>query len=116
MNQSGSWRAHASHMFAAVLEENKVRLKLSITDTPGFGDQIDNSNWSVLHLTLSMALTGGCFSPSSSFFCIHTSTIFIFESWNQILQFVDGRLEDYMNAEVRSTKSFASFFIYLFIF
>jgi len=28
-----------------VLEENGVRLRLSITDTPGFGDQINNENW-----------------------------------------------------------------------
>eukprot|EP00054_Salpingoeca_dolichothecata_P018889 m.116671 g.116671 ORF g.116671 m.116671 type:complete len:469 (-) comp23055_c0_seq3:34-1440(-) len=27
-----------------VIEENNVRLKLAITDTPGFGDQIDNEN------------------------------------------------------------------------
>jgi septin 3/9/12 len=27
-----------------VLEENNVRLKLSITDTPGFGEQLDNTD------------------------------------------------------------------------
>lgn len=27
------------------LEENGVRLKLTLIDTPGFGDAIDNTNW-----------------------------------------------------------------------
>lgn len=31
----------------AVIEEQNVRLKLTITDTPGFGDQINNDKWSV---------------------------------------------------------------------
>ena len=30
-----------------VIEEQNVRLKLTITDTPGFGDQINNDKWSV---------------------------------------------------------------------
>lgn len=29
----------------AVIEEKGIRLKLSITDTPGFGDHVDNTNW-----------------------------------------------------------------------
>ena len=32
-------------MFSLVLEEKGVNLKLTVTDTPGFGDQINNSNW-----------------------------------------------------------------------
>ena len=28
-----------------VIEENGVRLKLTVTDTPGFGDHINNENW-----------------------------------------------------------------------
>lgn len=28
-----------------VIEENGVRLKLTITDTPGYGDQVNNENW-----------------------------------------------------------------------
>lgn len=28
-----------------VIEEKGVRLKLTITDTPGFGDQINNESW-----------------------------------------------------------------------
>ena len=28
-----------------VIEEKGVRLRLTITDTPGFGDQVNNTNW-----------------------------------------------------------------------
>ena len=28
-----------------VLQENGVKLVVSITDTPGFGDQVNNDNW-----------------------------------------------------------------------
>ena len=31
--------------FFLVIEEKGVRLKLTITDTPGFGDQINNESW-----------------------------------------------------------------------
>ena len=29
----------------SVIEEKGVRLRLTITDTPGFGDQVNNTNW-----------------------------------------------------------------------
>ena len=28
-----------------MIEEQSVRLKLTVTDTPGFGDQINNDKW-----------------------------------------------------------------------
>ena len=28
-----------------VIEEKGLRLKLTVTDTPGFGDHVDNTNW-----------------------------------------------------------------------
>ena len=34
-----------SSPFYLVIEEQNVRLKLTITDTPGFGDQINNDKW-----------------------------------------------------------------------
>ena len=33
---------------SVVIEEQGVRLKLTVTDTPGFGDQINNEKWFVL--------------------------------------------------------------------
>lgn len=35
----------AVHTVTHVIEEDGVRVKLSVTDTPGFGDQLDNSKW-----------------------------------------------------------------------
>lgn len=32
-------------LFPTVIEENGVKLKLTVTDTPGFGDQINNDKW-----------------------------------------------------------------------
>ena len=33
--------------FTAVIVENGVKLRLNIVDTPGYGDQVNNENWSV---------------------------------------------------------------------
>uniref|UniRef100_A0A2K5J5V7 Septin-type G domain-containing protein n=1 Tax=Colobus angolensis palliatus TaxID=336983 RepID=A0A2K5J5V7_COLAP len=33
------------HSVTHVIEEKGVKLKLTVTDTPGFGDQINNDNW-----------------------------------------------------------------------
>lgn len=39
-------QAHSSSpLFPTVIEENGVKLKLTVTDTPGFGDQINNDKW-----------------------------------------------------------------------
>jgi len=32
-------------MLFAVIEENGVRLRLNIVDTPGYGDQVNNDRW-----------------------------------------------------------------------
>lgn len=34
-------------IFYTDIEEKGVRMKLTVIDTPGFGDQINNENWSV---------------------------------------------------------------------
>lgn len=31
--------------FWTVIEEKGVRMKLTVIDTPGFGDQINNNDW-----------------------------------------------------------------------
>ena len=35
-----------------LLKENGVNLTLTVVDTPGFGDAVDNSNWLVYYLFL----------------------------------------------------------------
>ena len=32
-------------MIKIVIEENGIRLRLNIVDTPGYGDQVNNENW-----------------------------------------------------------------------
>lgn len=34
-------------LFSPVIEEGGVKMKLTVIDTPGFGDQINNENWYV---------------------------------------------------------------------
>ena len=36
---------HLSVLFDLVIEEKGVKMKLTVIDTPGFGDQINNENW-----------------------------------------------------------------------
>lgn len=48
----------------AVLEEGGVKMKLTIIDTPGFGDQINNENWWVLTRALDTE-NMGLFQPES---------------------------------------------------
>lgn len=35
-------------IYFAVIEEGGVKMKLTVVDTPGFGDQINNDNWLVV--------------------------------------------------------------------
>lgn len=41
----GLYGCHDNLCYVVVIEEQHVRLKLTITDTPGFGDQINNDKW-----------------------------------------------------------------------
>lgn len=36
---------NSNFFWLAVIEENGVRLRLNIVDTPGYGDQVNNENW-----------------------------------------------------------------------
>lgn len=38
--------SHYNHeYFCPVIEEKGVKMKLTVIDTPGFGDQINNKDW-----------------------------------------------------------------------
>lgn len=39
------WSANGGAPLPADVEEKGVRMKLTVIDTPGFGDQINNENW-----------------------------------------------------------------------
>jgi septin family protein len=39
------WEIAIADNMAIVIEENGVRLRLNIVDTPGYGDQVNNDRW-----------------------------------------------------------------------
>lgn len=41
-----------------LLKESGVQLKLTVVDTPGFGDEVDNTDWYVyIHVVMYMSTT-----------------------------------------------------------
>jgi septin family protein len=62
------------------LEEKGVRLRLTIVDTPGFGDSINSNNWYILDKMIH--------------FMIHLK-FFSFKSWKPITNYIDEKLEKY---------------------
>ena len=47
-NSHGEWQIVSRWvlcLFDSVIEENGVRLRLNIVDTPGYGDQVNNDRW-----------------------------------------------------------------------
>ena len=95
-----------------MIEEQNVRLKLTITDTPGFGDQINNDKWYVdLHHDFSMIPC--LFLPLllSLFLCLSVSLSVSFSvslslsrvslySWVPILEYVNDQFAQYLHEEV----------------
>jgi septin 7 len=65
-----------------ILKEKGVQLRLTIVDTPGFGDSVDNSNW---------------FLFSFLFF----KFILKYFSWEPIIDYIDSKYEEYLNGESR---------------
>lgn len=63
-----------SIIFCIAIEENGVRLRLNIVDTPGYGDQVNNENWYVykyykigtVHDFLILIITVGNLSSNTS--------------------------------------------------
>ena len=79
-------------------------MTLTVVDTPGFGDAVDNSNWYLLFVF--------CFFSSFTF-CIEkrrrrigcnlvlTRDFFLFFSWQPIVDYIESKYEEYLNAESR---------------
>ena len=68
-----------------VVDEGGVRVRLSITDTPGFGDQIDNSNWYMFNERCCMCVyVSVCVCPAQGIVAKQFS-IFAWRSIYQIL-------------------------------
>ncbi|CAF4593713.1 unnamed protein product, partial [Rotaria sp. Silwood2] len=69
-----------------ILKEKGVQLRLTIVDTPGFGDSVDNSNWFAFLLIYFFV----CFYFNLKYF-----------SWQPIIDYIDSKYEEYLNAESR---------------
>jgi len=47
MHRPPGSRSYYTDIAYVVIEENGVRLRLNIVDTPGYGDQVNNDRWYV---------------------------------------------------------------------
>lgn len=70
-----------------MIEENGVRLRLNIVDTPGYGDQVNNENWCVYVCTL--------------FFFIY---LLFFASWEPIIKYIKDQHSAYLRKELTATR------------
>ncbi|GAB1299970.1 Septin 12 [Apodemus speciosus] len=66
------------HSVTHVIEEKGLKLKLTVTDTPGFGDQINNDKWESLDINE--------------------------ESWDPILSYINQQYEQYLQEELLITR------------
>lgn len=84
------------------IEEKGVKLKLTIVDTPGFGDAVNNTEWYVLYQQNALEnseqdppLARGCTSSPRrlnvlAFFCF---------SWKSVADYIDQQFEQYFRDE-----------------
>ncbi|XP_065562251.1 septin-7-like isoform X3 [Artemia franciscana] len=74
-----------------VLKENAVNLTLTVVDTPGFGDSVDNSNWIYWE---PVDKRGGV--------CANEKGLYpIVPSWQPIIDYIESKYEEYLNSESR---------------
>lgn len=73
------------------MKENGVNLSLTIVDTPGYGDSIDNSQWYAFYLY---------WQDIDNMYYMY---LIIF-SWQPILDYIENRYEDFLNAESRVNR------------
>lgn len=87
-----------------LIKEGGVQLTLTIVDTPGFGDAVDNSNW--------WAPLARSHSPNDhTLFIIqfpHQShpvfAVTCLSSWQPVINYIDSKCEDFLNAESRVNR------------
>lgn len=115
----------------ADIEEKGVTMKLTVIDTPGFGDQINNENWSVLrwdplclrplHSFLRSYISSSCSVTLSLLLChfllsFPTGTPLPFaahhrhllpapsSSWQPIMKFINDQYEAYLQEEININR------------
>lgn len=69
-----------------IIEENGVRLRLNIVDTPGYGDQVNNDRWCVNYpVFCSVILTARC-------------------SWDPIVKYIKDQHSAYLRKELTAQR------------
>ena len=76
--------------FPLVLEENGVKLRLNIIDTPGYGDQINNENWYALQ------------EQSRAFKQVLTR--WLCASWEPILRYIKDQHSSHLRKELTTVR------------
>ena len=69
------------------IEERGVKLRLTIVDTPGFGDAIDSADWYFF-----------CYIKTFIYFLI-VSIMFVFFSYKPIIKYIDDQFERFLTDE-----------------
>jgi septin 7 len=69
------------------IEENGVRLHLTVVDTPGFGDFVNNDDRLFLFFT-----------------CLHAVSKILLRSWRPIVENIESRFDSYLEQENRVNR------------
>ena len=77
--------------YKADIEEKGIKLKLTVVDTPGFGDAINNNKW---YVEIVFNIHNYLYISYNDLF--HLSTHF---SWEPIIEFVDQQYDTFFQDE-----------------
>lgn len=77
------------------IEENGVRLRLTVVDTPGFGDFVNNDNRYMIHPTVYF-----CRSQCN----VQLNELPPFSSWKPIVENIEARFDAYLEQENRVNR------------
>jgi septin 7 len=94
----------AVQVLSTDIEENGVRLKLNVVDTPGFGDFINNEDryaWSqIIRFKIFMRIQKS--KESCLMICKNIPNLY---SWKPILETIESRFDAYLEQENRVNRS-----------
>lgn len=87
-----------------LIKEGGVQLTLTIVDTPGFGDAVDNSNWWGLPTKTCTIWFYQAIICSLLYSPLSLTSSFHVPSWQPVINYIDSKCEDFLNAESRVNR------------